>query len=323
METMTIVTVRDIYKSFPIRGGILMRNKTQANVLNGVSLSIRKGEIFGLAGESGCGKSTLAKLIVKLIEPSSGLIRYEGRSLDQFEGRRKKDLYDNVQMIFQDPYSSLNPRLRVKNIVGEMLRIRGVSKEEETQRVGKIISEMGLSQDDLNKYPHEFSGGQRQRIAISRALILGPKMLIADEPVSALDSSTRIQIISLMRKLKERHGLTILFISHDLDTIFDFCDRVAVMYLGKIAEIISAKNIFAQGRHPYLKAMIDSMPVKDPLLRSRRKNVIKGEVPGSTDIIPGCPFHPRCLNHVSRCVSENPPLTPREDQTHLVACHCV
>jgi len=318
-----IFTLQDVRKHFPIRGGVFKNEIARVHALNGVDLCIREGEVFGLVGESGCGKSTLAKLLVKLLEPSSGKILFEGRPLADIKGRAKKRFYREVQMIFQDPYSSLNPRLRVKDIIGEMLRIRGVAKEEERRQVRRILTDMKLTADDVNKYPHEFSGGQRQRIAIARALIVGPRLLIADEPVSALDLSTEARIMELLKGLKRKYDLTILFVSHDLHTVGVFCDRVAVMYLGKLVEILPARHLFERGLHPYLRALINSMPVTDPALRGRKKSVIAGEVPNPTDLITGCPFHPRCPIKEARCVTDCPPLSPRGDGDHLVACHRV
>ncbi|MCP4695313.1 MAG: ABC transporter ATP-binding protein [Gammaproteobacteria bacterium] len=348
-----------VWKHFPITGGILKREIGRVNVLNGVDLSIQEDEILGLVGESGCGKSTLAKLLVKLLEPSAGEIFFSFFSEDEkaafsesetknadfgsvvsspgnkknFRGRDKKIFYRQVQMIFQDPYSSMNPRLKVKDIVGEMIRIQGVKKDEEKRQVRQLLTETGLVETDsgadgalindvLNKYPHEFSGGQRQRIAIARALIVRPRLLIADEPVSALDLAIQARILALLKNLKQKYHLTILFVSHDLNTVAGFCDRVAVMYLGRLVEIIAAPRLFEHGCHPYLKALLDSIPVPDPALRDKRKKVISGEVPSPINLPGGCSFHPRCTLKIPRCTTECPPLAKRGDE-HFVACHCV
>jgi len=317
-----ILSIRNLYKRFPVLGGIFKSKRGEINVLNGVDLSISAGEIFGLVGESGCGKSTLARLIVKLLEPSSGEILFSGRPLSTIHGGDRKQFYQKVQMIFQDPYSSLNPRLRVRKLIGEMMRSRGKSKEETEREVRLILSDVGLTEDSLDKYPHEFSGGQRQRIAIARSLIVRPALLIADEPVSALDVSTQSQILALLKRLKLKYDLTIIFVSHDLDTVSTFCDRVAVMYLGNIVEILPAPTLFQQGRHPYLKALLDSIPIPDPTLRHLRKKIISGEVPSPMDLPPGCSFHPRCPLAIPLCRTNRPLLARAEAPGHEVACHC-
>jgi len=316
-----IISLRNLCKYFPIRGGILKKETGRVNVLNGVDLTIREGEIFGLVGESGCGKSTLARLIMKLLDPSSGEVLFSGHPLSAVHDRDRKGFYQQVQMIFQDPYSSLNPRLQVRSIIGEMVRIRGKSREEEGREVRRILSDVGLTEDALHRYPHEFSGGQRQRIAIARALVVRPKLLIADEPVSALDLSIQAQILALLRNLKLKYGLTILFISHDLNTVSTFCDRLAVMYLGRIVEVLPAQRLFEEGIHPYLKALLDSIPIPDPALRHMRKRIITGEVPNPTDVSSGCSFHPRCPQALPLCSTVRPPLAIVEDTDHAVACH--
>jgi oligopeptide/dipeptide ABC transporter ATP-binding protein len=321
MQPPEIFSLRNVYKFYPVTRGILKREAGRLNVLNGVSLTIREGETFGLVGESGCGKSTLAKLLVKLIQPSSGDIVFSGKPLSDINGREKKQFYRQVQMIFQDPYSSLNPRLKVRDIVGEMVRIRGASKEEEKREVLRLLNDVGLTGEALDKYPHEFSGGQRQRISIARALIVRPRVLIADEPVSALDLSTQSQVLALLKDLRQRYNLTILFISHDLDAVASFCDRAAVMYLGRIVELLEAHQLFSNGRHPYLQALVESAPVTDPALR-RRRRVIPGETPSPLHLPSGCAFHPRCPYKISRCTTECPTLSVQEgDDNHLAACH--
>lgn len=318
-----VLCARGIYKHFPVPGGILRKEAGRINVLNGIDFSMQEGEILGLVGESGCGKSTLAKLIVKLIEPSSGEIRLFGKALSTIRSKDKKRFYEQVQMIFQDPYSSLDPRMKVGNIVGEMVRIRGKSKDQENREVRRILSEVGLGDEALGRYPHEFSGGQRQRIAIARALVVRPKLLIADEPVSALDLSIQAQVLDLLRNLKERYNLTILFVSHDLDTVATFCDRVAVMYLGRMVEVLPARDLFKNGKHPYLKALLDSIPIPDPAFRAARKKTIAGEVPSPTKLLPGCAFHPRCPLAFSLCKKERPQLKKTGCSGHEVACHRV
>jgi oligopeptide/dipeptide ABC transporter ATP-binding protein len=321
MTAPEMVSFKNVCKYFPITGGVFKREVGQLRILNGVDLSIRTGEILGLVGESGCGKSTLAKLMVKLMDVSSGEILFSGRPLPQIRGEEKTRFYQQVQMGFQDPYSSLNPRLRVGDIVGEMVRIRGRSKSSSALEVRRILSDVGLSEDVLDRYPHEFSGGQRQRIAIARALIVHPQLLIADEPVSALDLSIQAQVLDLLRALKEKYNLTILFISHDLETVAGLCDRAAVMYLGRIVEVIKAESLFQNGAHPYLKALLDSVPISDPSMRNRKRKLLTGEVPSPFDLPEGCPFHPRCPEAMDICRKEQPPLKELDDNGHLAACH--
>ncbi len=321
MPLPELVAVKNVYMNFPVRGGIFGREAARLDVLNGISLGIREGEILGLVGESGCGKSTLARLLVRLAKPSSGEIEFAGRNIRVIEGGEKKEFHRRVQMVFQDPYSSLNPRLKIRNIIGEMLRIRGAGKAEELREVAAIVGEVGLTGDALGKYPHEFSGGQRQRIAIARALIARPQLLVADEPVSALDLAIQAQILALLASLKQKYNLTILFISHDLDAVASFCDRVSVMYLGKIVESIRTGDLFSDGVHPYLRAMLDSIPVIDPALRGRRKRPLPGETPSPLHLPSGCLFHPRCPLCTDICKTIPPPLEPRPGENHLAACH--
>lgn len=323
MRPSEILSVRGLHKAFPVTGGVFKREMGRVNVLNGVDLSVGEGEVFGLVGESGCGKSTLARLVVKLAEPSAGEIHVCGQAVSEVGRRDKKSFYKRVQMIFQDPYSSLNPRLRVGDLLGEMLRIRGESRQRARHEAHRVLKDVGLTEDAFHKHPHEFSGGQRQRIAIARALIVGPRLLIADEPVSALDLSIQSQILALLNDLKARYRLTILFISHDLNTVTAFCDRVAVMYLGRIVESIEAPRLFTQGRHPYLRALLESIPVADPTQRRRRRQVLSGEPPSPLDLPKGCVFHPRCRLATSLCMTEGPPLTLRSGDNHCVACHHV
>lgn len=314
-----LLCLSNLQKYFPVHGGLLKKEISRVMVVNGIDLSIRRGEIFGLVGESGCGKSTLAKLIMQMEAPSAGKILFEGKVPDLSSGNLRRDFYSQVQMVFQDPYSSLNPRLRVKDIIGEMIRIRGVGKSAEKERLRQVLGEVGLDADAGNKYPHEFSGGQRQRIAIARALIVRPRLLIADEPVSALDLAIQAQILSLLKKIKEKYDLTILFISHDLNTVSDFCNRVGVMYLGKIVEVVDAARLHA-GKHPYLEALLNSIPVADPVLRGQRRRIPPGEVSSPVNLPPGCFFNPRCPRKIDICLNVFPELAIREEN-HYVACH--
>ncbi len=321
MDGPNIIEIKNVKKYFPITGGVLKTEKARINVLNGVDLSITEGEITGLAGESGCGKSTLAKILMKLLAPSSGEILFDGKPFSDIRGKGKRLFYENVQMIFQDPYSSLNPRLKVKDIIGEMLRIRNVPGAEERSRVRKILYDIKLDKNSVNKYPHEFSGGQRQRIAIARALIVNPRLLIADEPVSALDLSTQDKILELLEELKHKYNLTILFISHDLNLMADRCNRVAVMYLGRIVEIVPGRHLMKSGTHPYVKALLNSIPVSDPSKRDNRKKLITGEVPDPENLPGGCYFNPRCPEAILRCRIEQPPMVPLNEKGHYVSCH--
>ncbi len=314
------LSLKGIEKYYPVTTPLLNRETARINVLNNIDLDIKREEIFGVIGESGCGKSTLAKLIVNLESPTSGEILFNGENTGDIKKSRKKQFYNKIQMIFQDPFSSLNPRLRVKDIIGEMIRIRGVSKKDEKELVLRILEEIELDETALNKFPHEFSGGQRQRIAIARAIIIKPELLIADEPVSALDLSLQIKILKLLKNLKKKYNLTIMIISHDLTSVSEFCDRVAVMYLGRVVEIINGSDLIKNGKHPYLNALINSIPVSDPRDRGKGKNIIKGEVPTPLNLPKGCTFHPRCEKKSDICVEKIPVLKEIGDN-HMVACH--
>lgn len=319
VSSREIAGFQDVCRHFPVLGGILRREKARLNVLNGVSFSIREGEVLGLVGESGCGKSTVAKLLLKLLEPSSGRIFFDGVPLSAMNRKQRKSYYGQVQMIFQDPFSSLNPRLRVGSIIGEMALIHGRSREEARGDVGGILADVGLPEEAAERYPHEFSGGQRQRIAIARALAVRPRLLVADEPVSALDLSIQSQILKLLQELRSRFGLTLLFISHDLDTVSLFCDRVVVMYLGRIVEILPAQALFECALHPYTRALLASVPNPDPTHRHLRRPPLAGEVPTPLLLPAGCFFHPRCPKAVSQCTQTRPPLM-RKGPDHEVAC---
>lgn len=321
MTNQYILELSGVKKYFPVKGGIFKTEKSRINVLNGITLNIPAGKIVGLAGESGCGKSTLAKLLVKLMPVSSGEILFRRKALNDIKGRDRKKFYQDVQMVFQDPYSSLNPRLKVKSIIGEMLRIRGINKEEERARLAKVLDDVKLDQDVVNKYPHEFSGGQRQRVAIARALVVRPKLLIADEPVSALDLPTQARILTTLKELKRKYHLTILFISHDLNMMAGFCDQVVVMYMGRIMEHIAGSRLFTSGNHPYLRALLSSIPVSDPAHRKEQGKIISGEVPDAVNLPTGCVFHTRCPEVFSRCKNEVPRLHTQKEQDHRIACH--
>lgn len=336
IDAPCFLDVRDVRKHYPVTSGVFHRETGRCNVLNGVSLRIREGEIFGLVGESGCGKSTLAKILVKLTPPSSGDVIFLGSPLSVIARRDRRDFYGKVQMVFQDPYSSLNPRLTVGEIVGEMARIRGASRNDSVRETHAMLRGVGLPGDVMGRRPHELSGGQRQRVAIARALIVKPRLLIADEPVSALDLSTQAMILELLQDLKEKLNLTILFISHDLDVVAAFCDRAAVMHLGCIVEVMDAGRIFESALHPYSRALLDSIPIMDPALRQNdgteggpapsearrrcKKRLISGEPPSPLRLPSGCTFHPRCPLRMDVCAAERPKLLARGDDSHTVAC---
>jgi oligopeptide/dipeptide ABC transporter ATP-binding protein len=320
MPVPELLALHEVGYRFALTSPMLRRRMGSVQVLNGVTLTVAEGETFGLVGESGCGKTTLAKLLMKILEPSTGMIRLAGRDLAQISGRTaRKALYQDVQMVFQDPYSSLNPRLRVRSIVGEMVRIQGMSREHASRQAEEILADVGLGQDTLARHPHELSGGQRQRIAIARALIVRPRLLVADEPVSALDLATQIQVLDLMSELRRKYGLTIVFISHDLQTVAGFCDRLAVMYLGRLVEVIPGARLFSDARHPYTTALLRSIPRGDREQRAPGE-IIAGEVPSPLDLPSGCAFHPRCPLKVPVCEAEVPPLL-EHDPGHHVACH--
>ena len=305
-----ILEVRDLRKHFPVRAGLLARSRAAVRAVDGVSFVVGEGESFGLVGESGCGKSTVARCVVGLVTPDSGDIVVEGEPIAARSGARGRRLHRSVQMIFQDPFSSLNPRLTVGTTLAEPLVIAGgLSRVEIRVRVRGLLQEVGLPDSAALKFPHEFSGGQRQRIAIARALALRPPLIVADEPVSALDVSVQAQILLLMESLRAERNLGLLFISHDLAVVRNFCQRVAVMYLGRIVEEGPVERVFAAPRHPYTLALRDSSLPPDPSARDRLAR-IEGEMPSAIDPPRGCHFHPRCPKRMPICAVEAPAWTP-------------
>jgi oligopeptide/dipeptide ABC transporter ATP-binding protein len=317
-----LVEVRDLVKHFPItRGIVLQRQAGAVHAVDGVTLDVRRGESLGLVGETGCGKSTTARLITRLLEPTSGSIAFDGREISRLKGRELKPLRREVQMIFQDPYSSLNPRKTVGSIVGEPFAVHGL--EEGAARkaaVQSLMEQVGLNPEHYNRFPHEFSGGQRQRIGVARALALRPRLIIADEPVSALDVSIQAQILNLLRDLQRDFELTLVFIAHDLSVVRHMCDRVAVMYLGKIVELADSDALFAHPRHPYTGALLSAVPVPEPGAARRPRQILRGDVPSPTDPPPACRFHTRCPKCEEVCTLEEPALEPK-DGGNLAACH--
>lgn len=303
-----LLQVRDLKTHFPIRRGVWGRVKGQVRAVDGVSLEIVRGETLGLVGESGCGKSTLGRSILQLVEPTSGSVRFDGTELVGMPARQLRPLRRRMQVVFQDPYGSLNPRMTVGQIVGEPFAIHRVAAgAERKERVLQLLDQMGLRADTYGRAPHELSGGQRQRIGIARAIALDPDLVVADEPVSALDVSIQAQIVNLFQELQQKRGLAYLFIAHDLKIVEYLSTRVAVMYLGRIVELAPAVELYRSPRHPYTQALLSAVPVPDPE-RRRTRILLGGELPSPSAPPPGCPFHPRCPHAFDRCRVETPPL---------------
>jgi oligopeptide transport system ATP-binding protein len=315
-----LLEIRDVVKHYPIWGGVLMRQVASVRAVDGVSLTIQPGETLGLVGESGCGKSTLGRLILRLEEPTCGDILFQGQSILGYDAKKMRTLRREMQIIFQDPFSSLNPRKNVAHIVGEPLFVHGMKDRRQREaRVLELLQVVGLKREHMRRYPHQFSGGQRQRIGVARALALNPKLIICDEAVSALDVSIRSQVINLLQDLQEEFGLTYLFISHDLSIVEHISNRVAVMYLGKIVELADSETLYKTPFHPYTQALLSAAPVPDPK-RKRNRIVLAGDVPSPIQPPPGCRFHTRCLFAKNICSQREPPLREVRPK-HLVACH--
>jgi len=319
-----LVEVRDVVKHFPITSGIVLQKQVGAvHAVDGVSFDVLRGETLGIVGETGCGKSTTARLITRLLQPTSGTVSFEGRDISHMGRSEIKPLRKEMQMIFQDPYSSLNPRKTVGSIIAEPFKIHGLKegRGERKRAVQELMEQVGLNPEHFNRYPHEFSGGQRQRIGVARAIALQPKLIIADEPVSALDVSIQAQILNLLRDLQRDLGITLVLIAHDLSVVRHMCDRVAVMYLGKIVELADSETLYTRPRHPYTGVLLSAVPVPDPeLTAARRRQIPGGDVPSPTNPPPACRFHPRCPKVQQICREDEPLLSPK-DSGALTACH--
>jgi oligopeptide transport system ATP-binding protein len=307
-----LLETRNLKMHFPIKAGVLRHTVGHVKAVDGVDLQIKRGETLGLVGESGCGKSTLARLILRLLEPTEGEVIFEGENILEYDRRRMLAVRRNMQIVFQDPYASLNPRMTVGGIVGEPLKTHGIEGDRK-KRVQELLEVVGLSPEHYNRYPHEFSGGQRQRIGVARAIALNPRLIICDEPVSALDVSIQAQVINLLQDLQKEFDLTYVFIAHDLSVVKHICDRVAVMYLGKIVEITDRRRLYGSPRHPYTTSLLSAIPIPDPEKeRQRSRIVLAGDVPSPANPPQGCSFHTRCPRAQAYCVQHEPGLIPQD-----------
>ena len=318
-----LVQVRDLVKHFPITEGIVFQRRVGAvQAVDGLSFDVQRGETLGIVGETGCGKTTTARLIMRLLDATSGEIRFDGQDITHLKGAPMKAVRREMQMIFQDPYSSLNPRKTIGSIIGEPFVVHGLLRDgdERKRTVQSLMETVGLNPEHYNRYPHEFSGGQRQRIGVARALALKPKLLVADEPVSALDVSIQAQVLNLLRDMQRQFGLTLVFIAHDLSVVRHMCDRVAVMYLGKIVEIGTGDDLYGVPRHPYTGALLSAVPIADPSASPEERRLLSGDVPSPANPPSACRFHTRCPKAQELCSIEEPPLEDKGTGTEA-ACH--
>lgn len=320
-EKNVLISVRNLVKHYPLRGGVFSRQVGKVKAVDNVSFQVSRGETIGLVGESGCGKSTLARTMIRLEEPTSGSVYFRGKNLTSLSRKEFFPIRREIQMIFQDPYSSLNPRMTVGELIMDPLTVHRIgNRRMRSAKVDDLLVRVGLSPDMKSRYPHEFSGGQRQRVGVARALTLEPKLVIADEPVSALDVSVRSQVLNLLVELKKEFDLTYIFISHDLSVVEYISDTLAIMYLGKIMEIGPSMDIYRNPRHPYTRVLLEAIPVPDPS-RKKKKSMVKGEPPSAVNPPPGCSFHPRCPFSIEECSKVIPHLEDTgSERLHLCAC---
>jgi oligopeptide/dipeptide ABC transporter ATP-binding protein len=316
-----LLEVKNLKKYFPVKAGIFKRTVDHVKAVDDISFTVKEGETLGLVGESGCGKSTTGRTILRLLEATAGKVIFEGKSVMDLDKKEMRAIRRDMQIIFQDPYASLNPRMTVADIVGEPLDIHKLAKnkEERNEKVKEILENVGLGAEYMNRYPHEFSGGQRQRIGVARALAVDPKLIIADEPVSALDVSVQAQVVNLLQDLQKEYGLTFLFIAHDLSVVKHISDRVAVMYLGKIVELTDKKELFKNPIHPYTQSLLSAIPEADPK-KKKDRIILEGDVPSPVDPPSGCRFHPRCPKAFEPCSVKEPEFKEYGDG-HFAACH--